>query len=70
MWTCIGVEACVADMADWMERNQVKLNREKSEAIIFVTARQRVGLLAEVSLSLARHLGRLCAIWVCCSIED
>ena len=32
------VEACAAEVADWMERNQLKLNNEKSEAITFITA--------------------------------
>ena len=34
------VEACVVEMADWTERNKLKLNKEKSEAIIFITAKQ------------------------------
>ena len=38
------VEIYVADVADWMERNQMKLNKEKSEAIIFLTEKQRVGI--------------------------
>ena len=51
------VEACVADVAEWVERNhlKLKLNREKSEAIIFFTVKQRVDLPAEVSLTIAGH---------------
>ena len=49
------VEACVAEVADWMERNRLKLNKEKSEAIIFLTAKQRVNLPAETSLTIAGH---------------
>ena len=49
------VEACVAAVAGWREIKQLKLNVEKSEAIIFVTAKQRVDLPAEVSLTIAEH---------------
>ena len=67
------VEACVAEVADWMEKNQLKLNKEKSEAVIFLTAKQRVDLPAEVSLTVAGHRvirSRLCAIWTCCTIAE
>ena len=49
------VEAYVAEVADWMERNQLNLNKEKSEAIIFLTAKQRVDLPAEISLTILGH---------------
>ena len=29
------IEACVMEVADWMVRNQLKLNKDKSQAIIF-----------------------------------
>ena len=58
------------EVAGRVERNQPKLNKEKSEAIIFLPAKQRVDLSAEVSLttagprvistSLVRNLGVLC----------
>ena len=46
---------CVQQVADWMERNQLKLNKKKSEAIIFLTAKQRVDLHTEISLTIAGH---------------
>ena len=49
------METCVAEVAVWMERNQLKLNKEKSEAIIFLTAKQRVHFPAEISLTIAGH---------------
>ncbi|KAI0235965.1 hypothetical protein LSAT2_013442, partial [Lamellibrachia satsuma] len=52
---CGPVEACVAEVAGWVEINQLKLIKEKSEAIIFLTAKQRVDLPAEVSLTKAGH---------------
>ena len=55
MHSCGPVEACVAEVADWVEINQLKLIKEKSEAIIFLTAKQRVDLPAEVSLTKAGH---------------
>ena len=42
---CIGaallkIEACVMEVADWMVRNQLKLNKDKSQAIIFHNVKQ------------------------------
>ena len=34
------IEACVVEVADWMVRNQLKLNKDKSQAIIFHTVKQ------------------------------
>ena len=45
--------ACVAEVADWMEINQQKLTVKKSKAIIFLTAKQRVDLPSEISLTIA-----------------
>ena len=34
------IEACVVEVADWMVRSQLKLNKDKSQAIIFHTVKQ------------------------------
>ena len=34
------IEACVVEVADWMVRNQLKLNKDKSQAIVFHTVKQ------------------------------
>ena len=34
------IEACVMEVADWMVRNQLKLNKDKSQAIIFHNVKQ------------------------------
>ena len=34
------IEACVMEVADWMVRNQLKLNKHKSQAIIFHNVKQ------------------------------
>ena len=49
------IKACVAEEADWMERNQLNLNKEKSVAIIFLTANKPVELSAEISLTIVGH---------------
>ena len=43
------------EVVDRLKKNQLKLNREKSEAIVFLTTKQRVDLPAEVPLTIAGH---------------
>ena len=69
----IKVEAYVTEVTDMLKKNQLKLNREKSEAIIFLTTKQRVDLPAEVSLTIAGHrviLRSSVRNWGCCSTAD
>ncbi len=49
------VELCVAEVAAWLTRNQLKLNTEKSEAIVFSPAKKRGSLPANVYITVAGH---------------
>ena len=49
------VEMCVAEVAAWSTKNLLKLNREKSEAIVFFPAKQRDSLPADVYITVAGH---------------
>ena len=55
------VDLCIVEVAAWLTINLLKLNREKSEAIVFFPAKQRDSLSADVEF----NLHRVCAIWVC-----
>ena len=49
------VELCVAEVAAWLNKNLLKFNREKSEAIVFFPAKQRDSLPADVYITVAGH---------------
>ena len=49
------VELCIAEVAAWFTKNQLKLNREKSEAIFFFPANQRDSLPTGVHITVAGH---------------
>ena len=49
------VELCVVEVAAWLTKNLLKLNREKSEAIVFFPATQRDSLSADVYITVAGH---------------
>ena len=49
------VELCVAEVAAWLTKKQLKLNREKSEAIVFFPAKQRDSPPADVYITVAGH---------------
>ena len=44
------VELCVAEVAAWLTKNLLKLNREKFKAIVFFPAKQRDSPPADVTL--------------------
>ena len=50
------VELCVAEVAAWLTKNLLKLNTEKSEAIVFFPAKQRDSMSADVYITVAGHL--------------
>ena len=49
------VELCVAEVAEWLTKNRLKLNREKSEAIVFFPVKQRDSLPADVYITVHGH---------------
>ena len=49
------VDLCVAEVTVWLTKNLLKLNREKSEAIIFFPAKQHDGLPADIYITVAGH---------------
>ena len=49
------VELCIAEDSAWLTKKQLKLNTEKSEAIVFFQAKQRDILLADVYITVAGH---------------
>ena len=49
------VELCVVEVAAWLTKNLLKLNREKSEAIVFFPVKQRDSLPADVYITVAGH---------------
>ena len=49
------VKLCVAEVDTWLTKNLLKLNREKSEAIVFFPAKQRDSLPADVYITVAGH---------------
>ena len=46
---------CIAEVAAWLTKNLLKLNKEKSEAIVFFTAKQRDSLPADVYITVGGH---------------
>ena len=49
------LELCVAEVAAWLTKKLLKLNTEKSEAIVFSPAKQRDSLPVDVYITIAGH---------------
>ena len=49
------VELCIAEVAAWLTKNRLKLNREKSEAIVFFPPKHRDSLPVDVYITVAGH---------------
>ena len=49
------IEQCLTEVTDWYEMNQLKLNIEKSEAVIFLTSKQRNDLPFDISVTIGGH---------------
>ena len=49
------MELCIAEVAAWLTKNPLKLNREKSEVIVFFPAKQRDSLPADVYITVSGH---------------
>ena len=49
------IETCIIEVAAWMAKNDLKLNAEKSQAIIFPTSKHRVNKQPEVCVEIAGH---------------
>ena len=49
------IEACVADVGGWMNRNMLKLNQEKSELIVF-SSKHRIRQVNDLSLTIGGRL--------------
>ena len=50
------IEACVADVGGWMNRNMLKLNQEKSELIVF-SSKHRIRRVNDLSLTIGGRRG-------------
>ena len=48
-------ETCIIEVTAWMDRNDLKLNAEKSQAILFKPAKHRVNKQPEVCVEIAGH---------------
>ena len=46
------IEQCLTEVTDWYGKNQLKLNTEKSETVIFLTSKQRNDLPSDISMSI------------------
>ena len=53
------IEACVVEVADWMVRNQLRLNKDKSQAIIFHTVKQSPHVPVDTYVNIAGQRVRL-----------
>ena len=53
------IEACVMEVADWMIRNQLKLNKDKSQAIIFHNVKQSPHVPVDTYVNIAGQRVRL-----------
>ena len=53
------IEACVMEVADWMVRSQLKLNKDKSQAIIFHNVKQSPHVPADTYVNIAGQRVRL-----------
>ena len=49
------IEKYLAEVTDWYGKNQLKLNTEKSEAVIFLTSKQRDDLPPDISETIGGH---------------
>ena len=49
------IEQCLTEVTDWYGKNQLKLNTEKSEAVIFLTSIQRNDLPSDISVTIGGH---------------
>ena len=49
------IETCIIEVAAWMAKNDLKLNAEKSQAIIFQPSKHRVNKQPEVCVEIAGH---------------
>ena len=49
------VELCVAEVAAWLTNNNLKLNMEKSEVIIFSSAKKRDSLPADLYMTVSHY---------------
>ena len=49
------IEQCLTEVTDWYGKNQLKLNTEKSEAVIFLTSKQRNDLPSDISVAIGGH---------------
>ena len=49
------IEQCLTEMTDWYGKNQLKLNTEKSEAVIFLTKTKRNDLPCNISVTIDGH---------------
>jgi hypothetical protein len=49
------IEQCLTEVTDWYGKNQLKLNTEKSEAVIFLTSKQRNDWPTDISLTIGGH---------------
>ena len=66
------VELCVAEVVAWLTNNNLKVNMDTSEAIIFSSAKKRVSLSDDLYIIATGHqiqpsscLGSLGVIFVC-----
>ena len=48
------IEQCLTEVTDWCGKNKLKLNTEKSEAVIFLTSKQRNDLPSDISVTIGR----------------
>ena len=49
------IEQYLTEVTDWYGKNQIKLNTEKSEAVIFLTSKQRNDLPSDISVTIGGH---------------
>ena len=51
--TCLEhLEACIAEIRQWMSTNMLKFNDEKTEFIVFATSKQLV-MVGEISIAIS-----------------
>ena len=49
------IEQCLSELTDWYGKSQLKLNTEKSEAVIFLKPKQRNDLPSDISVTIGGH---------------
>ena len=57
------IEACVMEVADWMVRNQLKLNKDKSQAIIFHNVKRSPHVPVDTYVNIAGQRVRLASLY-------